>query len=134
MRATIPPRVPPPSLLRRLAYWLEPRRRDPGWLAFALNRFAGHILILYLLAHMVVLSRLAAGPAGWNSLLGLFGSTPFLIGDTLLIAAVVFHGLNGLRVAAFTAGWGVRHPNAWVAAVLVVSAAMVVFAAWEILL
>jgi succinate dehydrogenase / fumarate reductase cytochrome b subunit len=132
--ATTPPRLRAPSLLRRLAYWLEPRWRDPGWLAFALNRFAGYILIGYLLAHMVVLSRLAAGPAGWNSLLDLFGSTPFLVGDTLLIAAVVFHGLNGLRVAAFTAGWGVRHPNAWVAVVLAVSVALVGLAAWEILL
>lgn len=134
MNITSPPRVPEPSLLRRLAYWLEPRWRDPGWLAFALNRLAGHILILYLLAHMVVLSQLAGGPDGWNSLLDTFGSTPFLVGDTLLIAAVVFHGLNGLRVAAFTAGWGVRHPNAWVVVVFVLSAVLVGFAAWEILL
>lgn len=134
MSVTTPPRVRQSSFLRRLAYWLEPRWRDPGWLAFALNRLAGHILILYLLAHMVVLSRLAAGADGWNSLLDLFGSTPFLVGDALLIAAVVFHGLNGLRVAAFTAGWGVRHPNAWVAVVFVVSGALVAFAAWEILL
>ncbi len=74
------PRLSGSPLLRRLAYWLEPRRRDPGWLAFALNRFAGYILIGYLLAHMVVLSQLAAGPDGWNSLLDLFGSTPFLVG------------------------------------------------------
>jgi len=134
MSAITPPRLPAPGLLRRIAYWLEPRWRDPGWLAFALNRFAGHILVLYLLAHMVVLSRLAAGPEGWNDLLGLFGSTPFLFGDTLLVAAVVFHGLNGLRVAAFTAGWGVRHPNLWVGAVIVVSGLLAVVAAGAILL
>ena len=128
------PAVRRPSLLHRLSYWLEPRWRDPGWLAFALNRFAGHILILYLLAHMVVLSQLAAGASGWNQLLELFGSKPFLVGDVLLIAAVVFHGLNGLRVVAFTAGLGVRHPNAWVAVVLVASAALVLLAGWAILL
>lgn len=128
------PSVPPPSLLRRLSYWLEPRWRDPGWLAFALNRLAGHILILYLLAHMVVLSQLDAGASGWNRLLDLFGSKPFLVGDVLLIAAVVFHGLNGLRVVALTGGLGVRHPNLWVAAVLVASAALVLLAGWAILL
>lgn len=128
------PAVRRPSLLRRLSYWLEPRWRDPGWLAFALNRLAGHILILYLLAHMVVLSQLAAGASGWDQLLALFGSTPFLVGDVLLIAAVVFHGLNGLRVVAFTGGLGTRHPNLWVALVLVASAALVLLAAWAILL
>ncbi len=133
MSATTPPRLGRTTFWRRLLYWLEPRRRDPGWLAFALNRFAGHILILYLLAHMVVLSRLAAGAEGWNSLLGLFGSTPFLVGDTLLVAAVVFHGLNGLRVAAFTAGWGVRHPNLWVGIVIVVSGILALTTAWMIL-
>lgn len=134
-RATAP-RDPTPggsTFLRRLLYWLEPRWRDPGWLAFALNRFAGHILILYLLAHMVVLSMLAGGASGWDSLLATFGSTPFLLGDVLLIAAVVFHGLNGVRVAAFTAGWGVHHPNLWVGVVIVVSGALTLAAAWAIL-
>jgi succinate dehydrogenase / fumarate reductase, cytochrome b subunit len=128
-----PPSVSQVSLLRRLSYWLEPRWRDPGWLAFALNRFAGHILVLYLLAHMVVLSQLAAGAAGWDTLLNVFGSRPFLVGDILLIAAVVFHGLNGLRVVAFTAGLGARHPNLWVAAALAASGVLAVLAGWAIL-
>jgi succinate dehydrogenase / fumarate reductase cytochrome b subunit len=128
------PQLERPSLLRRLAYWLEPRWRDPGWLAFALNRFAGHVLILYLLAHMVVLSQLAAGASGWNGLLELFGSRPFLVGDTLLIAAVVFHGLNGIRVAALTLGIGTRHPTIGVAVVIAASGALALLAAWSILL
>jgi succinate dehydrogenase / fumarate reductase cytochrome b subunit len=132
--SAVSPQLPRPSLLRRLAYWLEPRRRDPGWLAFALNRFAGYVLILYLLAHMVVLSQLAGGAAGWNQLLNLFGSRPFLIGDTLLIAAVVFHGLNGVRVVALTAGIGARHPNLGVAIVIAASGALALLAAWGILL
>jgi succinate dehydrogenase / fumarate reductase cytochrome b subunit len=131
---TAPRQAPTTSFLRRLLYWLEPRWRDPGWLAFALNRLAGHILILYLLAHMVVLSLLAGGPQGWNALLGIFGSTPFLVGDVLLVSAVVFHGLNGVRVAAFTAGIGTRHPNAWVVVVVIASGALALLAAWGILL
>ena len=106
------------SFIRRLAYWLEPRWRDPGWLAFALNRLTGHILILYLVLHMVVLSQLLDGAEGWNRLLGIFGSRPFLVGDTLLIAAVVFHGLNGLRVAGLTFGVGARHTTLLILLVL----------------
>jgi len=123
----------PPGLFRRLAYWLEPRWRDPGWWAFALNRLTGHILVLYLVLHLIILSQLADGPAGWNRLLGVFGSRPFLVADTLLIAAVVFHGLNGLRVAALTFGMGARHSTALIAAVIAASAALTALAAWAIL-
>jgi succinate dehydrogenase cytochrome b subunit len=123
----------PPGLFRRLAYWLEPRWRDPGWWAFALNRLTGHILILYLVLHLIVLSQLADGPAGWDRLLEVFGSRPFLVADTLLIAAVVFHGLNGLRVAALTFGMGARHSTALIAAVIAASAALTGLAAWAIL-
>jgi succinate dehydrogenase / fumarate reductase cytochrome b subunit len=121
------------GLLRRAAYWLEPRWRDPGWLAFALNRLSGHILILYLLAHFVILSRLTAGAAGWDSLLETFGSTPFLVGDTLLIAAVVFHGLNGLRVTALTFGLGSRHPSLLFGIVFAASVVITLLAGWTIL-
>jgi succinate dehydrogenase / fumarate reductase cytochrome b subunit len=118
---------------RRAVFWLQPRWRDPGWLAFALNRFTGMILIFYLALHLVVLSRLADGQSGWNSLLELFGSRPFLVGDTLLIGAVVFHGLNGLRVAALTLGLGVRRTGVAIAVVIVLSALLTGLAGWAIL-
>jgi succinate dehydrogenase / fumarate reductase cytochrome b subunit len=132
MTATSPPRTV--GLLRRIAYWVEPRWRDPGWLAFALNRLTGHVLVLYLVLHLIVLSRLLEGPAGWNGLLEIFGSRPFLIGDTLLIAAVLFHGLNGLRVAALTLGIGARHTTALIVLVLAVTTFVTALAGWAILL
>lgn len=122
-----------PGFLWRLSYWLAPRWRDPGWLAFALNRLTGHILILYLILHLIILSQLLDGPAGWDRLLDLFGSRPFLVGDVLLIAAVVFHGLNGLRVAALTFGYGSRHTTALILAVLAASTVLTGLAAWAIL-
>lgn len=121
------------SFIRRLAYWLEPRWRDPGWLAFALNRLTGHILILYLVLHMIVLSQLLDGAEGWNRLLGIFGSRPFLVGDTLLIAAVVFHGLNGLRVAGLSFGVGARHTTLLILLVLGATTIVTALAALAIL-
>jgi len=119
--------------LRRHGYWLEPRVHDPGWLAFALNRLTGLILFLYLVAHLVVLSRLAGGAAGWDELLGIFGSRPFLVGDVLLIAAVVYHGLNGIRVVLLTAGIGIRHEVASFGLVFATSAVLTLLAGWAIL-
>lgn len=122
-----------PHGFRRLTFWLEPRWRDPGWLAFALNRFTGVVLIAYLAAHLVVLSQLAAGPSSWDSLLSIFGSKPFLAADTLLIAAMVYHGLNGMRVAALTFGFGTRHSGLLFGVVFVASALISALAGWVIL-
>lgn len=119
--------------LHRVAYWLEPRLRDPGWLAFALNRLTGHVLILYLVLHFVVLSQLLRGPAGWDRLLEVFGSRPFLVGDVLLVAAVVFHGLNGVRVTALTFGYGRGHVTAGIIVVLLAATAISGLAGWAIL-
>ena len=121
-----------------IGYWIAPRRQDPGWLAFALNRLTGLILAAYLIVHLVVISELASGPAGWNRLLGTFGSRPFLLGDVLLIAAVVYHGLNGLRVTVLTASTGRvpsggRRSAAFFGLVLVVSALLTAGAAATIL-
>lgn len=121
------------GLLRRATYWLEPRWRDPGWLAFAMNRLTGVIVFGYLVAHMVVLSQLAAGPSGWDSLLTTFGSQPFLVGDTLLIGAVTFHALSGARVVLLTFGIGTRHSGALFGLVLLVSAGLTAMAGWAIL-
>jgi len=119
---------------RRLPPWRTLRWRDPGWIAFALNRLTGVILVLYLLAHFVVLGQLVRGADGWNSLLDLFGSRPFLVGDVLLIAAVIFHGLNGLRVIALTLGFGTRHSTLLFVVVFLISAALAGLAGWRILL
>lgn len=117
----------------RATAWMSPRWQDPGWYAFVLNRITGLILVAYLLAHFVVLSRLAMGPAGWDDLLALFGSRPFLIGDVLLVAAVIFHGLNGLRVILLTVGAGTRHSGLGVGIVLAASCTLAALAAWGIL-
>lgn len=123
---------------RRILYWAEPRLRDPGWFAFALNRLTGLILVGYLAVHLVVISLLARGPSGWDSLLSIFGSRPFLVGDVLLIAAVLFHGLDGLRVTILTAGTGAvpsstRRSSTFFVVVFVVSAALTLAAGWAIL-
>jgi succinate dehydrogenase / fumarate reductase, cytochrome b subunit len=122
-----------PTGVRRLVFWLEPRWRDPGWLAFALNRLSGVILIFYLVAHLFLLSRLLDGPQGWDSLLSILGSRPFLIADTLLIAAVTYHGLNGLRLALLAFGIGTQRTGALFATALAASTAITLLAGWAIL-
>ena len=79
-----------PSVARRVPPWRDLRWRDPGWIAFLLNRLTGVILVVYLLAHFVVLGQLVRGAEGWNGLLELFGSRPFLVGDVLLVTYAAY--------------------------------------------
>ena len=123
-----------PGSARGVPPWRDLRWRDPGWIAFLLNRLTGAILVLYLLAHFVVLGQLVRGAEGWDALLEIFGSRPFLVGDVLLIAAVVYHGLNGLRIIALTLGAGTRHSTALFVLVLGLSTVLAALAGWAIVL
>ncbi len=84
--------------------WFDVRRGRTGHWAFSLNRITGIGLVFYLYLHLAVLSLLLAGPASWDGFLHL-ATTPIFLGlDVLLIAGIVIHGLNGLRVALIGTG------------------------------
>jgi succinate dehydrogenase cytochrome b subunit len=84
--------------------WFDVRRRRTGHWAFSLNRITGLGLVFYLYLHLAVLSLLLAGEESWNGFLQL-ATTPLFLGlDVLLIAGILFHGLNGLRVALIGTG------------------------------
>jgi succinate dehydrogenase cytochrome b subunit len=86
------------------AGWLDPRGRSLGGRAFALNRITGLGLVLYLYLHLGVLSILLAGESAWDDLLGVATSWAFLGLDVVLLFGLLFHGLNGIRVALVGSG------------------------------
>lgn len=79
--------------------WFAFAKRSLGMAGFVLNRVAGLGLVLYLLLHLVVLSQLTRGPEGWDAFIVLARSPMFLTLDVILLAGIIGHGLNGLRVA-----------------------------------
>lgn len=89
---------------RPLNAWFNVRRRKTGSWAFALNRLTGIGLSLYLFIHLGVLTILLQGEAAWDNFLDMAKSTPFLILDVILLIGLVFHGLNGVRVALVGTG------------------------------
>jgi len=99
------------------------RGRKVGMLAFVLHRVTGVGLVVYLFLHLLVLSQLAAGPAAWDAFIDLARGRMFLALDILLGAALVFHGLNGLRLAALGLGLGSLRYRALIRVVLIVSLA-----------
>ncbi len=100
--------------------WFELRRHGHGARALALHRLTGLVIVLYLYLHLAVLSMLLIGRSSWSSFLSLVTSKSFLALEVVLIGAVLFHGLNGIRVAFVGSGIGVTRERAlfWAATVL----------------
>ena len=106
-----------PSSLRRLGESWDPRAKGAGSWAFLLNRLTALGLTLYLGLHLAVLGQLAGGPQAYDGFLK-FAQLPLLkVGELVLIAAALFHGLNGVRLALHAFGVGVRAQKLTFAAV-----------------
>jgi succinate dehydrogenase / fumarate reductase cytochrome b subunit len=69
-------------------------------LAWFGHRASGLGVLLYLFMHVVETSTVLFGPDVYNVAVGLFRNLPARLGEILLMAALVYHALNGLRVIA----------------------------------
>ncbi len=115
---------------RPLQAWFDVRRRRLGSWAFALNRLTGLGLTLYLFLHLFVLSNLLRGEAGWNDFLRLARTPLFLALDVILIFGILYHGLNGIRVALVGMGVGARQHRRLFWALMVPGLALLAISAW----
>ncbi|HSL15413.1 MAG TPA: succinate dehydrogenase [Actinomycetota bacterium] len=84
--------------------WFDPRGRTIGGWAFAVNRITGLGLVFYLYLHLAVLSLLLGGADAWNDFLRIATTSVFLLLDVLLVFGLLYHGLNGVRVALIGTG------------------------------
>lgn len=100
----------PPSAINALR-WFDPRGRQAGSGAFILNRLSALGLTFYLGLHLVVLHKLTQGAQAYNDFVS-FSQTPMIrAGEVILITAVLFHGLNGLRLTLLAFNIGIRHQD-----------------------
>jgi succinate dehydrogenase cytochrome b subunit len=113
--------------------WFDPRGRAIGSWAFAVNRITGLGLVFYLYLHLGVLSLLLAGESAWNDFLELATTTVFLGLDVLLVFGILFHGLNGVRVALVGTGVVPNRQMALFWAGSVIGTIVLVYAAVHIL-
>jgi succinate dehydrogenase / fumarate reductase cytochrome b subunit len=118
---------------RPLPAWFDIRKRRLGSWAFALNRLTGLGLVLYLFIHLAVLSLLLRGEDAWDQFLAIARNPWFLLLDVVLIFGLLFHGLNGIRVALVGMGIGIKSQRSmfWVlaaiGAILLIASAYLVF-------
>ena len=69
-------------------------------LAWFGHRISGLGVLLYLFMHIVETSTVLFGPDVYNAAVGIFKNLPARLGEVVLMAALVYHALNGLRVIA----------------------------------
>ena len=107
--------------VRRAGRWFDVRHRKLGMWAYALNRISGIGLVVYLYLHLVVLSTLSRGPGAWDAFVSLARQPYFLLLDVILLAGILIHGLNGLRIALTSFDVGVKRQKALFSALMLVA-------------
>lgn len=110
---------------RRFWSWFIPIHRDIGSWAFALNRITAIGLTIYLFLHLVVLGRLAQGPEAYNGFLELTENPWIKLGEWLVVAAAVLHGLNGIRVVLTSFGVSVTRQKQLFAGLMFIAALII---------
>ena len=85
------------------------RGRAGMWMWLA-HRTTGVAIFFFLLVHVTDTALVRVSPSAYNDVIGLYG-TPFMgLVESGLVAAVVFHALNGLRIMSVDVwAWANRH-------------------------
>ncbi len=117
---------------RGVAGWADPRGRRMGAFAWALNRITGLGVLLYLFIHLFVISLLAQGPSAWDSFISIATSIPFLTLDVVLLAGLLIHGLNGIRVTLVGFGLVYNRQKAMFVSLMVIAAITLLIGALRI--
>ncbi len=121
-----------PNKIRRAGRWFDVRHRKTGMWAYALNRITGIGLVVYLYLHLAVLSMLLRGPGAWDAFVSLARTPYFLTLDVILLAGILIHGLNGLRLTVTGLGVGVKALKVLFGALMFMSIVVLAIAALKI--
>jgi len=109
-------------------------RGKSGQWAFMAHRIAGTLVFLFLLLHVVDVSLVNASPRVYNEVHELYGNVFLRLFEIGLLAALVFHSLNGLRIITYDFFPGaVKRQKEMLWVVLFLTSLAVVIGGWVIL-
>ncbi len=107
--------------------WFNPMGRQVGGWAFILNRITALGLTFYLFLHLIVLNQLAQGPAAYGGFIALTENPIVKLGELLVVAAAIMHGLNGIRIIFTSFGIGVTRQKELFYGFMVVALVAILF-------
>ena len=76
-------------------------RGREGQISFLLHRLTGLGTLLFLTIHILDTSTVYFFPSLYQHAIELYRSTPMMLGEIILVFCVIYHGVNGLRIAIF---------------------------------
>lgn len=117
-----------------LVRWFDPRNRSISTWAFILNRITALGLTFYLYLHLVMLYKLSLGPEAYDAFIEFAHQPVIVVGEFLVVAAGLIHGLNGIRIALTSFGIGTTRQKEIFAGLMVIAVIGSAFFAWKMFL
>jgi len=109
---------------RWMSVMMSYKKHTGSW-AWILHRLTGIGLTLYLYVHIIALTGLLRGEAAFNEEMAFFRTPVFIFLEWALGALVMFHALNGVRIALVDLGNGARYHKQVLAFVYVLGIIMI---------
>ena len=73
-------------------------RGKGGQWSWILHRLTGLGVFLFLLLHILDTALIGWGPRAYDTVVALYRVPVFRVGEVLLVGAVLYHALNGVRI------------------------------------
>lgn len=86
------------GLITTLSGYARYRGRE-GHISFLLHRITGLGTLLFLIVHILDTSLAYFNPEWYQHAIELYTQWYFMIGEIVLVFCVIYHGVNGLRIA-----------------------------------
>ena len=85
------------------------RGREGMW-SWVGHRITGVVIFFFLLVHVLDTSLVRVSPEAYTAVIGAYKNPLMALGETGLVAAIVFHAFNGLRIILVDFwAWATRH-------------------------
>lgn len=106
-----------------------------GSFAYVLHRITGLALLFFLFFHILSITKSQATPEDYDLMIRRMQEPDFKVGEILLFAGLLYHGLNGLRIVLVDFVWQrtAWHKALWWA-VMVLCAALLIAGSIPLLL
>lgn len=67
-------------------------------ISWILHKITGFAIVSFLIFHIWGMSQMSKGPDAFNAVIEAYKTPLFKFGEVLLLGAILFHGLNGMRI------------------------------------
>lgn len=85
-------------------------RGNEGMWSWVLHRITGIAIFFFLLVHILDTALIRVSPEAYDAVMSTYKNPLMGIGEVVLVAAVVYHAFNGLRIILVDFwAWATRH-------------------------